>query len=268
VGFTLLAMRYDICTSPGGREFGGTGSVKLRLELYSNKLKRIVYAKTLEGSFASKEKIRTEAFDDGLFNAALDVAFSDKAYIDQFCDTVQAVGAKEKIEIANGKRVSQGVEKNSKALLGAVVTIEGPLGTGSGFYVGFDEQLNGTVTRGIVSAERVVNEQNFIQSDAAINPGNSGGLHRVDERMLIAVHNQGTLIPSEEQAKLFTPFHRTAAAQQSGKKGWGLGLTLVKALVEAHGVMVKVESYPKEGTTFTVDLPVQTGPGAGGDGQA
>jgi PAS domain S-box-containing protein len=81
-------------------------------------------------------------------------------------------------------------------------------------------------------------------------------VRRADERLLVAVHNFGAIIPVEEQANLFRPFHRTEIAQASGKSGWGLGLTLAKGIVEAHGGIIKVESYPKEGTTFTVDLPV------------
>lgn len=77
----------------------------------------------------------------------------------------------------------------------------------------------------------------------------------IDDRVHLLVHNHGTIIPVEEQAKLFKPFHRTPSATTSGTKGWGLGLTLVKGIVDAHGGMVKVESYPKEGTTFTVDIP-------------
>jgi signal transduction histidine kinase len=70
------------------------------------------------------------------------------------------------------------------------------------------------------------------------------------------VHNNGTIIPVEEQSRLFQPFHRTRLAQASENRGWGLGLTLVKAFVEAHHGVVKVESYPKEGTIFTIDLPL------------
>jgi PAS domain S-box-containing protein len=82
------------------------------------------------------------------------------------------------------------------------------------------------------------------------------GVRRVDDRVILSVHNHGTIIPIEEQQKLFTPFHRTNLALLSGQQGWGIGLTVVKSVVEAHHGMVKVESYPKEGTTFTVDLPV------------
>ncbi|MFL5411114.1 MAG: sensor histidine kinase, partial [Myxococcales bacterium] len=81
-------------------------------------------------------------------------------------------------------------------------------------------------------------------------------IRRIDQRILVTVHNQGTIIPAEEQAKLFKPFHRTHEAKAGGERGWGLGLTVVRGIVEAHGGIVKVESYPKEGTTFTIDLPV------------
>ncbi|MBA3391630.1 MAG: PAS domain-containing sensor histidine kinase [Deltaproteobacteria bacterium] len=81
-------------------------------------------------------------------------------------------------------------------------------------------------------------------------------MRRVDDRMLLTVHNYGTIIPVEDQPKLFQPFHRTHLAEVSGQQGWGIGLALVKGIVEAHGGIVKAESYPKEGTKFTCDIPV------------
>ena len=81
-------------------------------------------------------------------------------------------------------------------------------------------------------------------------------LRRVDDHELISVHNFGTQISISDQQQLFRAFHRTPTAQKSGKPGWGIGLTLVKGIAEAHGGIVKAESYPKEGTTFTVDLPI------------
>ncbi len=83
-------------------------------------------------------------------------------------------------------------------------------------------------------------------------------IRRVEHRVLIMVHNDGTVIPVAEQQKLFNPYHRTDMAEASGKRGWGIGLALVKGLVEAHKGIIRVESYPKEGTTFTVDLPFDT----------
>lgn len=80
-------------------------------------------------------------------------------------------------------------------------------------------------------------------------------LYQNPDRVEIAVHNEGKPLTPEEQARLFEPFHRTHAAETSGKMGWGLGLTLVRGLTEAHGGSVRVESAEGKGTTFIVELP-------------
>ncbi|WP_263436909.1 sensor histidine kinase [Stigmatella hybrida] len=74
-------------------------------------------------------------------------------------------------------------------------------------------------------------------------------------RVELAVHNWGMPISPEEQAHLFQSFHRTKSAEASGKKGWGIGLTLVRGVAEAHGGSVSVESTEEAGTTFRMRLP-------------
>jgi signal transduction histidine kinase len=71
----------------------------------------------------------------------------------------------------------------------------------------------------------------------------------------ILVHNLGEAIPPEEQKSLFNPFMRSKSVDSEKKRGWGLGLTLVKGVAEAHGGNVSVRSDPKNGTTFKVYLP-------------
>jgi PAS domain S-box-containing protein len=73
----------------------------------------------------------------------------------------------------------------------------------------------------------------------------------------IAVHNYGNPIPPDEQDQLFEKFIRSPSAQVGSEKGWGLGLTLVRGIAEAHGGRIRVESIV-EGTTFKVDLPLDT----------
>jgi PAS domain S-box-containing protein len=72
----------------------------------------------------------------------------------------------------------------------------------------------------------------------------------------LAAHNRGEPIPASELRHLFEPFRRTTIAHASGKTGWGLGLTLVKGIAEAHGGSVTVTSDETSGTTFRVILPV------------
>ena len=72
----------------------------------------------------------------------------------------------------------------------------------------------------------------------------------------IDVSDDGIGIPAEEATRLFGPFVRASNARTSGRPGSGLGLSIVKALVEMHGGRVEVESVLDEGSTFSVFLPV------------
>lgn len=71
---------------------------------------------------------------------------------------------------------------------------------------------------------------------------------------VIRVRDQGKGIPPEEQENIFAGYHRTDDAARSKALGTGLGLYLVKKVIELHGGSVKVESSPR-GTAFAVSLP-------------
>ena len=75
---------------------------------------------------------------------------------------------------------------------------------------------------------------------------------------ILAVHNEGEAIAPKDQATLFSQFRRTSTARQSGHEGWGLGLTLVRGVAEAHGGTASVQSAPGEGTTFSVRVPLDS----------
>ena len=61
----------------------------------------------------------------------------------------------------------------------------------------------------------------------------------------------GSGMPSDVMAKIFDPFFTT---KEFGA-GTGLGLTVVKGIMEEHGGSISVESEPGKGTTFTLILP-------------
>jgi PAS domain S-box-containing protein len=71
----------------------------------------------------------------------------------------------------------------------------------------------------------------------------------------IEVADTGMGISEDEQGQLFERFFRTARAQEQAIPGVGLGLSISKAIVEAHGGRVSVSSIEGAGTTFFVDLP-------------
>lgn len=71
----------------------------------------------------------------------------------------------------------------------------------------------------------------------------------------IRVADRGPGIPEDEQPHVFDPFFRGKRAIQDQIHGSGLGLNLVKKIVEAHGGTVRVESEPMKKTEFIVRLP-------------
>ncbi|WPU64155.1 ATP-binding protein [Peredibacter starrii] len=77
----------------------------------------------------------------------------------------------------------------------------------------------------------------------------------LDAKVEIEVHNEGQPIPSNEQDYLFNLYKRALSAKKSGKKGWGLGLTLVKGFATSMGGDVRVKSLQGFGTSFIVTLP-------------
>lgn len=76
--------------------------------------------------------------------------------------------------------------------------------------------------------------------------------------VLLSVSDEGIGIPPEEQERIFERFYRVAGPQTRAAAGTGLGLYLTRAIVNAHGGRIWVESRPGQGATFYVYLPFQT----------
>jgi signal transduction histidine kinase/DNA-binding response OmpR family regulator/ligand-binding sensor domain-containing protein len=73
---------------------------------------------------------------------------------------------------------------------------------------------------------------------------------------ILTVSDTGIGIPAEEQANIFERFNRSTNVNQENAPGAGIGLSLVKNLVELHQGKIHLESQPQIGTTFTITLPI------------
>ena len=75
-----------------------------------------------------------------------------------------------------------------------------------------------------------------------------------DGEVMIAVRDQGQGIPPEDLPHIFERFYRAEHGRKA--EGIGLGLYITRALVEAHGGRIRVESEPGKGSTFSFTLPI------------
>ncbi|MHB1129641.1 MAG: GAF domain-containing protein [Ilumatobacteraceae bacterium] len=83
-------------------------------------------------------------------------------------------------------------------------------------------------------------------------------LDQVTRRVILTCQDRGIGVPLDDQRQLFTPFYRGSNATNQQIPGTGLGLTIVKQIVEDHGGQVRLASVEGEGTTVVIDLPLST----------
>ena len=79
-----------------------------------------------------------------------------------------------------------------------------------------------------------------------------------DEQVVTSVHDTGIGIAPEDLTRIFEEFYRTKAAKECAQMGTGLGLPLVKRIVETYHGHIDVQSVVGKGSTFTVTLPIDT----------
>jgi len=78
------------------------------------------------------------------------------------------------------------------------------------------------------------------------------------DRIFVRVTDTGVGIAPEHQDKIFDRFFQVTPSPSNGRThGQGLGLAIVRIIAEQHGGAVSVQSAPRRGSTFTVDLPLR-----------
>jgi signal transduction histidine kinase len=155
--------------------------------------------------------------------------------------------------------------------------------------------IRDVIDHAILDCQSMIQEQGFkieqeIQSDLPDAIGNQAALERAVRNLLsnaikfsgtsrwvevkaescsckfgnairLMVRDRGVGIPHNEHASIFEPFFRGKDATTNQVRGNGLGLSLVKKIVEAHGGHISVDSKIGRGSTFTIYLPLKEGTG-------
>jgi heavy metal sensor kinase len=136
-----------------------------------------------------------------------------------------------------------------------------PVGRARGIRIrteGGDAEVRGNA----VALRRVL--MNLVEN--AVKYNRDGGevvvtLERRGGRVVLQVRDTGIGIAPEHLGKLFQRFFRADRARSRESGGAGLGLAICKSFVLSHGGTISVASTPGVGSTFTVDLPLDEGPG-------
>ena len=82
-------------------------------------------------------------------------------------------------------------------------------------------------------------------------------LHRQGDKIEFKISDTGPGISEEDQERVFERFFKADKARTRSNGGSGLGLSIVKKIVEMHAGTIDLESKPGEGTTFTIALPIK-----------
>jgi signal transduction histidine kinase len=119
-----------------------------------------------------------------------------------------------------------------------------------------DSPENGPVVNG--DREALVQALWNLLDNAVKYSGDSPNVHvevEAGNQVAIRVRDQGAGIPKAEKNRIFRKFTRGSSAERFGIRGTGIGLAMVKHIVDAHGGKVLIESEPGKGSTFTIRLP-------------
>jgi two-component system sensor histidine kinase BaeS len=111
-----------------------------------------------------------------------------------------------------------------------------------------------------IDALRIRQVLNNLINNAVVHTGKGGSItvggKQQDNKILISVIDTGEGIPSEDLPLIFERFYRVDKSRARATGGSGLGLTIAKRLVEAHGGTIGVVSEVGKGSTFTFSIPI------------
>lgn len=113
------------------------------------------------------------------------------------------------------------------------------------------QELMMALTHLVDNATKFTSAGGSVTLKAKVIPGESG-----NPDVQVAVQDTGVGIPPDQQSRIFDRFYQADSSPTRQFGGVGIGLAVVKQIIEAHGSRVLVESEPGKGSTFAFTLPV------------
>lgn len=184
------------------------------------------------------------------YQAVYDSAQRQAQLIEELLDVARIVSGKLRLEITS---------VDLKEVTRAALNVVQPAADAKGVRVVFDADAS----VGAIDADKARFQQvawNLVSNAIKFTP--KGGrvtvrLRRVDDNVELIVADTGQGIPDEFLKSVFEPFRQADESTTRANGGLGLGLSIVKHLIEAHGGTVSVDSAGTgQGSTFTVRLPI------------
>lgn len=161
-------------------------------------------------------------------------------------------------QVESGRFPLEREEADIGALVRAATTSAGPHAEKEGITL--DVQLPEIPVRVQVDTTRIGQALDNLLSNAIKFTPRGGRVtakvEPTDGQVRVSVRDTGVGIPADEQGMLFTRFFRASTATRNAVPGVGLGLTITRAIVLAHGGTMDVESEEGVGTEFCFTLPV------------
>ncbi len=163
-------------------------------------------------------------------------------------------------KIESGRKTYEFERTNIKEVIGDVLkTYEVHLSQ-NGFHIIFEAPPDALPLPAVIDANAMATAFMNLLDNAVKYSGESREvlvkLGRVDDYITISVTDYGIGIAREDRDKIFEKFYRVSTGLVHDVKGSGLGLSIVKHIVEAHRGLLTLNSKPGAGSTFSIHIPL------------
>lgn len=199
-------------------------------------------------------KSHLEAMEDGVWEPTPERIRLTVSEVDRLSQLICEV---EKLTSIEGAAHSLSVEEtDASSVVEKAALVFDPLYKNKGVELKLDiepgvmMQLDGAKMRQVVE-NLLSNALRYTDAGGSVAVTLAGG----EKEMTVSVADTGIGIAAKDLPYIFERFYRTDVSRARTSGGIGIGLAIVKAIVEAHGGTIEVESEPGKGTRFTVKIP-------------